>query len=64
MVRFAEVFPDPKILQALTAKLSWTHLVCKGVHANCNNDPPGYLLNRFLPGLTLQFSYAAVSRLF
>lgn len=27
MVRFAEVFPDPKILQALTAKLSWTHLV-------------------------------------
>src|SRR5262245_8503031 len=24
MVRFAEVFPDPRILQALTAKLSWT----------------------------------------
>ena len=27
MVRCAEVFPDPKILQALTAKLSWTHMV-------------------------------------
>jgi predicted nuclease of restriction endonuclease-like (RecB) superfamily len=27
MVRCAEVFPDPKILQALTAKLSWTHLI-------------------------------------
>ncbi|MEI6779906.1 MAG: PDDEXK nuclease domain-containing protein [Verrucomicrobiota bacterium] len=25
MVRFAEVFSDPKILQALTAKLTWTH---------------------------------------
>jgi hypothetical protein len=25
MVRFAEVFPDPKILHALRAKLSWTH---------------------------------------
>jgi hypothetical protein len=25
MVRFAQVFPDPKILQALTAKLTWTH---------------------------------------
>jgi predicted nuclease of restriction endonuclease-like (RecB) superfamily len=26
MVRFAEVFPDTKIVQALSAKLSWTHL--------------------------------------
>jgi predicted nuclease of restriction endonuclease-like (RecB) superfamily len=25
MVRFAEVFPDPKILQSLIAKLGWTH---------------------------------------
>jgi len=25
MVRFAEVFPDPKILHALRAKLGWTH---------------------------------------
>ena len=25
MMRFAEVFPDPAILQPLTAKLSWTH---------------------------------------
>jgi predicted nuclease of restriction endonuclease-like (RecB) superfamily len=25
MIRFAEVFPDPAILQALIAKLSWTH---------------------------------------
>ena len=25
MVRFAEVFPDPKILQSLVAKLGWTH---------------------------------------
>ncbi|HEY9175196.1 MAG TPA: DUF1016 N-terminal domain-containing protein, partial [Verrucomicrobiae bacterium] len=25
MVRFAEVFPDPKILHALCAKLSWSH---------------------------------------
>ncbi len=25
MVRFAEVFPDEKILQALSAKLSWSH---------------------------------------
>lgn len=25
MVRFAEVFPDKKILQSLTAKLGWTH---------------------------------------
>lgn len=25
MVRFAEAFPDPKILQSLTAKLTWTH---------------------------------------
>jgi predicted nuclease of restriction endonuclease-like (RecB) superfamily len=27
MVRFAEVFPDPVILQAVPAKLSWTHVV-------------------------------------
>ena len=25
MIRFAEVFPDPKILHALRAKLGWTH---------------------------------------
>ena len=25
MVRFAEVFPDGRILQSLTAKLGWTH---------------------------------------
>jgi hypothetical protein len=25
MVRFAEVFPDSRIVQALTAQLSWTH---------------------------------------
>jgi hypothetical protein len=25
MIRFAEVFPDPSILQTLIAKLSWTH---------------------------------------
>ncbi len=25
MLRFAEVFPDPAILQSLNAKLSWTH---------------------------------------
>ena len=25
MIRFAEVYPDPKILHALRAKLSWTH---------------------------------------
>jgi hypothetical protein len=25
MIRFAEVFPDPAILQSLIAKLSWTH---------------------------------------
>jgi len=25
MVRFAEVYPDAKILHALSAKLSWTH---------------------------------------
>ncbi len=25
MVRFAEVFPDPKIMQALSAQLSWSH---------------------------------------
>lgn len=25
MVRFAEVFPDPKILQTLSAKLGWSH---------------------------------------
>lgn len=25
MIRFAEVFPDPAILQSLVAKLSWTH---------------------------------------
>ena len=25
MVRFAETFPDPKILHTLCAKLSWTH---------------------------------------
>lgn len=27
MIRFAEVFPDTKILQSLTAKLGWTHFV-------------------------------------
>jgi hypothetical protein len=27
MVRFAEVFPDPQIVQAVPAQLSWTHLV-------------------------------------
>ncbi len=26
MIRFAEVYPDPEILHALSAKLSWTHL--------------------------------------
>jgi hypothetical protein len=26
MIRFAEVYPDSKILHALSAKLSWTHL--------------------------------------
>ncbi|MEI7733623.1 MAG: PDDEXK nuclease domain-containing protein [Verrucomicrobiota bacterium] len=26
MVRFAEVFPDPKIVHALSAQLNWTHL--------------------------------------
>jgi hypothetical protein len=26
MLRFAEVFPDPEIVQALRAQLSWTHL--------------------------------------
>src|SRR2546430_627533 len=26
MVRFAEVFPDPEIVHALRAQLSWTHL--------------------------------------
>jgi hypothetical protein len=26
MVRFAEVFPDPKIVHALSGQLSWTHL--------------------------------------
>ena len=25
MVRFAEVFPDPRIVQPLAAQLSWTH---------------------------------------
>ncbi|MCA1787141.1 MAG: DUF1016 N-terminal domain-containing protein, partial [Desulfobacteraceae bacterium] len=25
MVKFAQVFPDPDILQALCAKLSWSH---------------------------------------
>ena len=25
MVRFAEVFPDPKIVHALSAQLGWTH---------------------------------------
>jgi hypothetical protein len=25
MVRFAEVFPDPRIVQALAAQLGWTH---------------------------------------
>jgi hypothetical protein len=25
MIRFAEVFPDFKIVQALTAQLGWTH---------------------------------------
>lgn len=27
MVRFAEAFPDPRILQSLIAKLSWTHFL-------------------------------------
>ncbi len=27
MIRFAEIFPDPEILQSLTAKLSWTHFL-------------------------------------
>jgi predicted nuclease of restriction endonuclease-like (RecB) superfamily len=27
MIRFAEVFPEPEILQSLTAKLSWTHFL-------------------------------------
>ena len=25
MIKFAQVFPDPDILQALCAKLSWSH---------------------------------------
>ncbi|AUX21485.1 uncharacterized protein SOCEGT47_019690 [Sorangium cellulosum] len=26
MPRFAEVFPDPEVVHALRAQLSWTHL--------------------------------------
>jgi len=27
MIRFAEVFPDPKVARALSAQLSWSHFV-------------------------------------
>ena len=33
MVRCAEAFPDPKILHALSAKLSWTHPPHRAAHS-------------------------------